>query len=156
MISSLRRCGDDPGAFLHVIEGDDRVVVVKHQQGRDRREIRNLRVRLQGSAEVIGDESGESALEGGKASDMRLLIFGKQTIDELQRRFGLRHVVEERSIRRDLQRRPGITGEERIAAEVFLAHHAFKKREIPFGPEARGKNRRFEIDDLPDLRSPWC
>ena len=97
--------GDDPGAFLHVVEGGDRVVVVQDEAGADRIEVRNLGVRFEAAAEVIGDVAGKAALKWRQAGDMRLAVFGEQTVDDAS---GVRiclHAIEECSLARHLQRR---------------------------------------------------
>ena len=63
----------------------------------------------------------------------------------------LRHAVEEGALRRHLQRRLRIAGEEGVAAEVLRAHDAFEQRQVALALQAQRQGGWLQADDL-----AWC
>ena len=148
----LRR--DDPGALLHVVEGGD---AIDSDAARDRgRGARNpgssrwvpaggrSRRRCNPPARPERAEGPEHGAGGFRTS--RLMIASGD--------WSCRRAVEEGSLRRHLQRRHRIAGEEGVAAEVFRAHDAFEKRQVALALEAERQGGGLEADDLAGVGFP--
>ena len=153
-VGLCRVSGDDPGAFLHVVEAGHRVIEMQHGIGTDRSEIRNPRLRFEAAAEFVADVAGKPALEGRKPSDMRLRVFRQQVRDELKRWLHLALAIEDRDTLLNPQRVARIAGEEGIAAEVLLAHHAFEQRQVALALEPQRQAGGLQVENLAGLRLP--
>lgn len=82
-------------------------------------------------------------------------IFVEQPLQQGEWRFIAGHTIEMGHTICHAQCLLRVHGEERIAAQVFMALHAFQKRQGPgpFQPPRHGKG--FRIDDLADKRG-WA
>ena len=95
-LAGLRRIGgDNPGAFLHVVEGGDAIIVMQDQVRAEGCEIRHPGMRFEASPEIIGNVAGKSALERRQARHMGLRVLRHKLVNEAQGGVFLLHAIEE-------------------------------------------------------------